>query len=441
MSPEPAITSLADARRLKVNEAKVRAHVLRPAHVLGIVSSRGLEDAALLPRFTFTGTPGGLFYLDVPGFGTALHTALEDQVAGYAVRLQHEGSPVHARAWNWAKTADDGAESWASGVRMHVASCSKFITAVAMYKLLRERNLPLETAISGFLPTYWAKGPNIEKITFRHLMTHTSGFDSHLSDSDFQFMKDHVAAGVSGVGGEAYQNMNFGLCRILIATILGKISPDANFSFPPLPGVNDQFWDYITINAYEQYVRDAVFNPAGVSGPTFNHPDADALSYTFPVTGGGWNSGDLTSVCGGVGWHMSVDDLLAVMAAFRRANTIMSAADAQSLLDARFGIDEQTLTPLGWLYRKGGYWGDPMGHREQSNIYFLPRGMEMALLTNSPLGSPEKYLPDAIYNAYISNIRPANSLREFLQRHQRPTTSSVHALVGADRSIRQMLPN
>ena len=70
----------------------------------------------------------------------------------------------------------------------------------------------------------------------------------------------------------------------------------------------------------------------------------NALSYTFPIVGHGWNSGDLSAVCGGVGWHMSVNDLLSVMAGFRRTNTIMSAAtcsgDARrQVRDRRAGTD------------------------------------------------------------------------------------------------------
>ena len=87
INPERPITSLADTRRLKIDHAKVLAHVVRPAHVLDIVSSQGPEDAVLLPKFEFKGVLDGLYYLDVTGFGTALHAALKDQVVGYVVRL------------------------------------------------------------------------------------------------------------------------------------------------------------------------------------------------------------------------------------------------------------------------------------------------------------------------------------------------------------------
>src|SRR5207247_5795045 len=127
------------------------------------------------PLFDFGGT-AGLYYVDAGGFGSSLHAALKDQVAGYAMRLLHHGTPIQTGTWNWAKTLPDTSDAWASGTRMHVASDSKSITAVAIARLLNEKQIAIDTPIAGFLPAYWTKGANISQITFRHLMTHRSGF-------------------------------------------------------------------------------------------------------------------------------------------------------------------------------------------------------------------------------------------------------------------------
>ena len=108
---------------------------------------------------------------------------------------------------------------------MHIASCSKLITAIAMTKLLNDKHMSYDTPIIAFLPSYWAKGANIDKITFRHLMTHTSGLGiNDRSDSDFKFMQAGIAAGATRIGSYLYQNMNFGLCRILLSTVNGNIA-------------------------------------------------------------------------------------------------------------------------------------------------------------------------------------------------------------------------
>jgi hypothetical protein len=370
---------------------------MRPSHTEGIVSSKGRMEGKL--EFHF---PPGLVlpHLDLDAFCNALHAALKDVVAGYVARLNKNGVPICTLQWNWAKLPADGGLGWNPDRMMHVASVSKLITGIAMTKLLDTKNISYDAHIINYLPTYWQKGPNIDKITFRHLMTHTSGFSTGSSASDYPFMKSKVAAGVSGVGSYDYENMNFGLCRILIAVINGNISKDLEI-WP----ASDAFWDYVTIAAYKKYVEDKVFKPSGVGGATLDHPAANALAYTFPVAGNGWNSGDLASVSGGAGWHMSVNQLLSVMGTFRRKGTIMSNAKAQAMLDAGFGIDVVGMnTPAGKLYNKNGLWQDA-GRVEQSLAYFLPESMELVVLANSPVGTPAKFFRDVVTQIYADNVK------------------------------------
>ncbi len=298
-----------------VEEAAIRAHVMRPQQVVGVVSDRGSEDAPriqdLLPQ------PGLSYEFNIQGFIDALQSALTNLTAGYSLRLRVDGVATLAIVdWNWAKEPQDGSESWTPDVRMHVASLSKIVTAIAMTKLLNDKGMSYDTPIIDFLPGYWSKGPSVNMITFKQLMTHTSGlaFGNSSSRSDFEFMKEQIAAGTTHLGQYSYQNMNFGLCRILISTINGNIPVDWSF---PLPSLDNSSWDSITLLAYQAYVKANVFSPSGVTGPTLSHEPVDALAYNFPVSGNGWNSGDLTTMAGGAGWHMSVDELLAVMSTFR----------------------------------------------------------------------------------------------------------------------------
>jgi hypothetical protein len=175
--------------------------------------------------------------------------------------------------------------------------------------------------------------------------------------------------------------------------------------------MNDIIWDIITLGAYESYVAGEVFSPAGVSGPTLKHHALDALGYDFPVTGSGWNSGDLTTMAGGAGWHMAVDDLLDVMDAVRRRGTIMSPLEAQAMLDAGFGIDWTISTPLGTYYAKNGLWRDSAGDTEQGVLFYLPEDMEFVLLVNSPVGSAPEFLYSLVADAYTSNVVAAHWTR------------------------------
>lgn len=396
--------ALGRIKGVKVDEAMIRAHVMRPRHLGGVISDRGREDAPLVEKHW---PPSVLIYeLNIRGFIDALESALTNSTAGYSLRLNLNGSTIASVDWNWAHEPQDASESWTPDVRMHVASLSKIITAIAMTKLLNDKGMSYDTAIIDYLPGYWSKGPSVNKITFRQLMTHTSGlaYGDTSSRSDYEFMKEQVAAGTAHLGQYSYQNMNFGLCRILISTINGNIPVDWSFTLWPDPNFNDWVWDLVTLLAYQWYVNAYVFSPGNVAGPTLYHEPPDALAYNFPVSGNGWNSGDLTTMAGGAGWHLSVDEFLTVMATFRRSGAIMSQADAQTLLDDGFGIDWTVTTRLGTYYAKNGMWSDGSGHKEQSVAFYLPREMELVLLVNSPVTSSDTFLYKLVADAYTGNI-------------------------------------
>ena len=391
--------------------ADLLAHEMRPAHVRAYgVSNRGrldLPDSAERHVFPRPPTPVVRYVLDVDGFVQALESALNNEVAGYSMRLNDYGETIRTLDYYWAKEPNNGGEGWTPDVRMHVASLSKQMTAIAMTRTLDGAGIPYDTKVIDYLPAYWSKGANVDEITFANLMTHTSGLDYGVSSSasDFEFIKAQIAAGTTHLGQYWYQNMNFGLCRILLATVNGNIPVD--FSLPPLFGLNsfnDIVWDFITLSAYQLYVAAEVFAPSGVHGPTLTHEPADALAYSFPVSVPGWNSGNLTTMAGGAGWHMTVDEVLAVMGTFRRSGTIMSTAQAQSMLDAGFGVDWTASTPMGTYYAKNGMWDDSAGQMEQAVLFYLPGEMELVLLVNSPVGPRGEFLYSLVATAFTSNI-------------------------------------
>lgn len=405
----------AGVKGVTIDEGELRAHVIRPAYVANATSDRGIDEERIEPPFRHPGLPPGppgppgpqLKHLDVKAFGDALHAALKDSTAGYVMRLRQHGATIYTLEWNWARYPADGGEGWNPDVQMHVASVSKLLTAMGTTRTLDQHQISYDAKIIGYLPAYWAKGPNIGDISFRNLMTHTSGFNTGGSATDFATMKEMVAKGVSTdphapdyVGHYRYQNMNFGLCRILMSVINGNISKGATFP----ANVQDAFWDFFTILGYDAYLQQYVFTPSEVAHATLGQTPKTALAYQFPAAGG-WDSGDLASVSGGAGWHVSVDELLDVMGTFRRKSVIMPHANAQNMLDSFFGIDEIADTAAGRLYNKNGAWGDGAGHEEQSLAYFLPEDMELVVLTNSPVGSPAKFFRGVVDSIYLANLK------------------------------------
>jgi CubicO group peptidase (beta-lactamase class C family) len=398
-----------------MTEAEVRAHVIAPPHVRDV----DVEDVDLAREVRYDIGPAGTTAapnLDISAFGTPtlnlgafglkIHKALKDSAAGYMLQVRQNGALVHTGVWNWAQTPTDLGQGWSEATRMHVASVSKFLTAVALVKALDAKGVSYDAKIIGYLPTYWTKGPNIDQITFRHLLTHRSGLSPTSSATDSASMKSKVAAGVSSVGTAAYANMNFGLMRILIPIINGSVSKGTKYS--DLSFLNDLTWDAVTIKYYKQYMQDKVFTPAGVVlagfAPTFYFKNALAYKSAYALnTEVGWNSGDLATVAGGAGWRLSTKELLSVMNHVRRKNTIISAAKAQYMLDNYFGIDQVISTPAGKIYNKNGGWGK-YGRKEQCVAYFLPNGMELALFVDSPIGFGDRSLRTLVKDAFVASL-------------------------------------
>jgi CubicO group peptidase (beta-lactamase class C family) len=366
--------------------------------------------------------------LDVNGFFASMKSGLAG-ANGYSMELRRHG--VAIGSYSSGNAIDGPAESspgnpvssvpWTTSTPMQIASCSKLITAMALTKLLAQKGISPDTPIKPYLPAYWGTpGPSVGQITFTNLMAQTSGLTDPSGGQDYSAAKQAIQLGVIGntplgtpgqlvEGTWDYQNINFNLCRILMATVSGTINvdyTDKGFVQPPT-AVVDEVWDAGTLRFYQQYVQQNVLGPAGVTA-TLTRPAGCALAYTTPpVTAPGWNSGDMTELAGPTGWHLSVDGMLTLMGAFRRKGTIMSPAAAQAMLDARFAIDwgdngiPQSCR-AGVLYPKNGSQNSG-SQTEQTSVVFFPLDMEFAVWVNSPLPA-NGFLLGVACSAFVNNI-------------------------------------
>ena len=115
--------------------------------------------------------------LDVNAFADAMHRDLSARpISGYTLRVRRGGTTVYTLFWNWARhPQDENERGWKPDLKMHIASVSKLVTMMAIVKILHEKNISVNTPVAAFLPTYFRRGANTHGLTFRHLLTHTSG--------------------------------------------------------------------------------------------------------------------------------------------------------------------------------------------------------------------------------------------------------------------------
>ncbi|MFD2036743.1 serine hydrolase domain-containing protein [Belliella marina] len=404
------LTNLTDIMTsLKVSDSEIKNHQINPENVRNILADTGYEEAKV-PRKITLARVRSKPKLDSNKFVNSIHNYFKGKVPGYAFQLRKGGVPHQTLIWDWARRPVDAGTGWSLDTRMHIASVSKMITAIAMYKLLSEKKISLDATIVNYLPTYWKKGNNVSKITFRNLLNHTSGFDTGDSKSDFSTMKSRVSAGVSLTGTVAlgkgkYANMNFGLCRILIPIINSDINKNTRFNLPPLgAAMEDSIWDSITISAYQKYVQSKVLNPAGVKPAGFvPMPFIGALAYNLaPINKKGWDSGNLKSMSGGASWRLSVNEVLDVMNHLRRKGTILSKIRANYLLEQKLGLDWNVETPAGKWYSKNGRWTNTTVGTEQCVAAFLPEDYELVIFVNGPLPNPG--LMNTMYDLYTKSL-------------------------------------
>lgn len=400
-APQDPRSPLENLRTLQLTVADVHTHVIDPPHVRDskvVVDSPGSRYPT---RSGLSQILSPLYTLNTDKLAKALHNLLSPCLMGYALELRASGKTVFREQWHFAKSYQDGPNGWDFDTPMHLSSTSKLITAMAMTQLLRDHKMSFDDRIEPWLPQYWRRGANIQNLTFRHLLAHTSGLFAFKKNdpffSDYQAMKDAISLGTTDLATYDYKNVNYTLCRVLLATINGDAFPSMLITassdpfLAPLFPLRDSVWDTISIRALSQYVNDNIFAPSGVAARDFNHPDDAALAY-FTATDDkpGWNSGDKQTCSGAIGWHLTVNELLRVMATYRRSGAIVAAWRAQKMLEDGIGLDLAFSrdTKLGTLYAKGGWWESDQHQVEQTNAFFLPRGMELVVLANSPLCDP-----------------------------------------------------
>ena len=110
--------------------------------------------------------------------------------------------------------------------RMGVMSMSKTVTAAALVCAMPWMSVKPDSLIGPLLPSNWKKGPKVDQLTFRMLLTHTSGLQPVSGGPDgsslaYDNLRKMVANGVSGSvpAPGAYLNEGYGLLRVLLATM------------------------------------------------------------------------------------------------------------------------------------------------------------------------------------------------------------------------------
>jgi Beta-lactamase len=297
----------------------------------------------------------------------------------------------------------------------NIASVSKTITAIAVLQLLATNGLTVDSPISPNLYSDWTQGPGVDRITFRELLTHTSGFgqvgmcgNGTWTYSDVQSL---VALGVtsSNIRVPQYGNCNFSLLRELVAVLSGQA---AITSLPPASRGAASSAQYV------KYLNSNVFSAVGLSSRACNPPAAglEMLSYPFPAgtTPGtdwqNWSGYDSTTwalACGAAGWWLSANDIFKVVNSLASSNVLLSAMNYQDMYLNCLGWDCAVgrLCPNPYVCKNGSFGMDAQSRDIWTYAGIVNCKVPVVVVVNSPMptawnGSPDNDIIGLVAQAY-----------------------------------------
>ena len=199
--------------------------------------------------------------IDFSAARSVLEKAVSDSIfPGASAIVLKEGKVVWTHQTG-RHTYDPSSASVTAGTIYDLASLTKVVatTGVTM-KLVAQKILPLDEPVKDFIPEFTGGGK--EKVTIRHLLTHSAGlkpFDEYsLGSTPDDILSDIIQRPLVYDPGEEYRYSDFG--PILLAKICEKVSG----------------------KVFEDLASSYIFKPLGMESTFFN-PDSSVFGRVAPT--------------------------------------------------------------------------------------------------------------------------------------------------------------
>ena len=334
---------------------------------------------------------------------------------GYAIVVNHLGRIADSAQTGHARMPQDGDVAHSISREMNIASVTKWLTAVGAIRFLSVEGISLDQQLLGWLPRSWEKGPGVETLTFRDLLTHRTGLttDSIRYGTGYNSLKAAIETGVvNPAKSYNYSNINFALYRILFAH-LDDLFGTRSREDQHLDVEQDTaaFSRYLA-NEYVRLMQEFVFDPANVGGARMrpNRAAGDpTLMYSRINTGdNGTPPGDWTLIGGGGGYYLSPKEVASVLAHVFHSEEILASEEVTEMENDLLGFDSSPATERGPAYQKNGaLFVDVNGsqsvnagdHGLETLAMKLPGDVEVVLFVNSLGTAFNNYVP-LVVNAY-----------------------------------------
>jgi hypothetical protein len=341
-------------------------------------------------------------------FAANICNTLAGNVVGYSCQV----GGVRPIFGGQARTDRDAPSlAMAPDLKTNIASVSKPFTAVSILQLLAKKGLTINSRISPYIYSDWSQGANVNRLTFKNLLTHTSGFGQLANNAcengvTYSALKSMVAKGVSlsNIGKPLSGNCNFALLRELMPALSGQKL--TNFSDGSQRAQQSSA-------LYINYVNANVFLPVSVPFSECKPPVGtnDILTYPFPAgVTPGTNWGDWTLKCGGGGWVLSADEVFRVINDLATGNVLLTSAQRQNMFSNCLGWScaVRSDCPNGNVCKNGNI-TNGAGTSIWTYAGVFKCNVPVVVVVNSPLPAPFQAGTDIIglvANAYANASVP-----------------------------------
>lgn len=358
---------------------------------------------------------------------TVLDLMKQWQLPGGQLAIAKDGRLVFNRAYGYADV--ESQEPVETTSRFRVSSVSKAITTVAVLMLVDRGHLRLEDKVLPLLkdfapPRNATIDPRLNEITVQDLLQHAGGWDTSKSFAPLELPWSRMASGTLGTDDPPGCSTIF---RYMLSIPLdfdpGTRTAYSNFGYCVLGLVVEETLRAAgTPMTYEEYVKKAVLEPAGISrmrlGRTklsgrlpdevryYAAPGQPLVPSIFPGEGYvpfayGGHYREASSAAGG--WVGSATDLARFVLSLdgARGAALLRPETYRRMLDTPLPGTDGKQTGLCWTVAQRENGSDiwHTGGSKDSNAAWLVRtasGVSLAFTFNSLPPKPQEFFEDAL---------------------------------------------
>lgn len=308
-------------------------------------------------------------------------------VPGLSLAITKGEKLVYVKAYG--KADKEANQDLTTQHRFRIASLSKSVTGIALTKLAEQGKLSLDDKVFGpdglLGSSYGTKAypAGVQAITVRQLLHHTAGGWNN-QNNDPMFTNPTMTAD---------QIITWTLDNRPLVRTPGAVYDYSNFGYCVLGRVIEK----VTGKTYEQYVKDEVLKPAGVTemtvgGNTLADRKSNEVKY-YGTPAGGTNpyAYNIARMDAHGGWIASAKDLVRLLVhvdGFNTKKDILSASSIPTMTTAP-NLAVPSGYALGWSVNTIAWWHT--GSLPGTNAIWVRTnsGYNWAVLTNTRAGGNE----------------------------------------------------